>query len=77
VRYLGCPPKAWTGEAPEELLGAMICDIFEGGNFGKKSPDRARQIKYIADRDDHTVGGKGTVRKQIYRQFQLFETEEG
>jgi hypothetical protein len=74
------------GEAPEELLGAMICDIFDGGNFGRKAP-ALRPVGWICTvvqyldlvrRGERRMDRKETlenaaVRKQIYRQFQLFE----
>lgn len=63
VKYLHLPPKAWAGEAEEELLEGMIRDILTGGNFGKKDEDRYRQIKYISNRGEHTVDEKSAVRQ--------------
>ena len=63
VKYLHLSPKAWAGEAEEELLEGMICDILTGGNFGKKDEDRYRQIKYISNRGEHTVDEKSAVRQ--------------
>jgi hypothetical protein len=60
IRYLGCPPKSWAGEADEARLKALICDICNGGNFGKKDKDRDWQKKYISDSKTRTVDDKGT-----------------
>lgn len=67
VKYLHLPEKDWAGDAEEELLEGMICDILSGGNFGKKDEDRYRQIKYISNRGEHTVDEKSAV-------HQLWET---
>ncbi|MBQ4120203.1 MAG: nucleotidyltransferase family protein [Clostridia bacterium] len=50
VKYLGCPEKAWCGEPDDAVLEALLCDIFDGGNFGKKDFTRYQHIKYISDR---------------------------
>lgn len=55
VKYLGCPPKAWCGEPDDAVLEALLCDVFEGGNFGKKDFTRYQHIKYISDRSEDTV----------------------
>jgi hypothetical protein len=65
VQFLGCPPKAWAGNAPETLLEAMIRDICDGGNFGKKDADRYRQIKYIANWDGRTVDDRSVLRQAL------------
>lgn len=52
VKYLGCPKKAWCSEPDDALLEALLCDIFEGGNFGKKDFSRYQHIKYITDRSE-------------------------
>ncbi len=52
VKYLGCPPKAWCGEPDDAVLEALLCDIFVGGNFGKKDFTRYQHIKYISDRSE-------------------------
>lgn len=61
MKYLHVPAKVWAGEAGDELLERMICDILSGGNFGKKDEDRYRQIKYISNRGEHTVDEKPAV----------------
>lgn len=67
VKYLHAPKRSWAGEADEMLLEAIISDILNGGNFGKKDMDRYRQIKYISNRGKHTVDGKGVL-------FQVMDT---
>ncbi len=52
VKYLGCPEKAWCGEPDDAVLEALLCDVFEGGNFGKKDFTRYQHIKYIKDRTE-------------------------
>ena len=58
-RYLGIDKKQWVGEAEESLIGDIIADIMNGGNFGFKDKDRYGQIKYISDREAHKVSDKG------------------
>lgn len=61
IRYLGAPARAWAGDAPEEVLEAMIMDILEGGNFGHKDAERPSQIKYISNRGERTVDKKSAL----------------
>lgn len=65
VKYLGAPPKGWAGKAEDSLLENLIADIMNAGNFGQKDADRFRQIKYIANRGEYTVDGKGVIRQAI------------
>lgn len=58
--YLGIDKKEWAGGAVESLIGDIIADIMNGGNFGFKEKDRYGQIKYISDREAHKVSNKGT-----------------
>lgn len=61
VKYLNLPYQSWMGEADADILEQLITDIMDGGNFGHKDEDRYRQIKYIANRGEHTVDQKPTV----------------
>ncbi len=63
VKYLGCDAKEWTGEADEQLIENIVCDIFDGGNFGYKNRDRYRQIKYIKNRANKTVDNKNSLQQ--------------
>ena len=56
-------PQPWMGQAEDTLLDSLMDDILAGGNFGTKDADRTRQIKYISNRDEHTVDGKSTIRQ--------------
>jgi hypothetical protein len=75
IRYLGCPPKEWAGEAKEELLEALICDICNGGNFGKKDADRYQQIKYISNRGERTVDDKGVFQQLLNTLYKKTRSE--
>ena len=55
TQYLGASYRDWQGEASEQLLNGLICDIMAAGDFGGKDSNRHRQIKYISDSDDVTV----------------------
>lgn len=63
VKYLHSPERIWAGEADDELLEAIITDILNSGNFGRNDLDRYRQIKYISNRGEYTVDGKGVLRQ--------------
>lgn len=64
-KYLGIEHKEWieNTELDDDLLEALITDILKGGNFGKKDLNRYREIKYISDRDKHTVSSGGIIRQ--------------
>ena len=67
IRYLGAPKRVWALEAiekksiEEDQLEGLMTDILSGGNFGTKDMNRYRQIKYISDRDAHTVSSGGVL----------------
>lgn len=68
VRYLGLPGQKWAAEdceADEALLEGLIADIFTAGNFGYKDADRYRQIKYVSNRDEHTVDKKSPMKQVV------------
>ncbi len=58
VEYLGCPNKEWAKGIEQELIDALICDIFTGGNFGHKQKNRDQQIKFISNREHYTVDNR-------------------
>lgn len=66
VKYLGCPERSWAGEADEELLEAMMGDIFAGGNFGIKDAERINQAKLMTNKGKGSVDDTGMVR-QFFR----------
>lgn len=67
IRYLGAPNRVWTMEAVEShklddaTLDGLMNDILSGGNFGTKDMNRYREIKYITDRSEGTVGKSGLL----------------
>lgn len=67
VKHLGCPEKEWAKGIQQELIDALICDIFTGGNFGHKQKNRDEQIKFIGNREHYTVDNKSVF-------YQLFVT---
>ena len=69
IQYLGAPKRVWAIDAlesrkitPEQLEGLMN-DILSGGNFGFKDMNRYREIKYISDRSEHTIGKSSLFRQ--------------
>ena len=66
-KYLGIEHKEWieSAELDDDLLEDVITDILNGGNFGKKDLNRYREIKYISDRDKHTVSSGGIIRQSF------------
>ncbi|MBQ1815490.1 MAG: nucleotidyltransferase family protein, partial [Ruminococcus sp.] len=62
-RYLGIGKKSWAQDPDVggDQLDALITDILDGGNFGKKDMNRYREIKYISNRGDRTVDDKNVV----------------
>lgn len=67
VKYLGCSYQNWIGYADDYLIDAIISDIFNGGNFGKKDTKRYNHIKYISNRKDGIVSKSNPI-------FQLFSS---
>lgn len=66
VKYLGVEEKKWAMEkVDDELLEAMIIDIFEGGNFGKKDKGRRNEAKLITNRTKGTVDGKNVFCQMV------------
>lgn len=62
-KYLGIAHMEWAQnpEVTDEHLEAVMEDIMNGGNFGKKDLNRYREIKYISNRGEHTVDNKNVV----------------
>lgn len=69
INYLGAPTRVWALEAVEShkvddvILEGLMNDILSGGNFGFKDMNRYREIKYISDRSEGTVGRSGILRQ--------------
>ncbi len=60
IKYLGADEKSWA-IAEEDVVDALMEDIFTGGNFGKKDSDRALQTMLISDRGKDGVGKTSMV----------------
>lgn len=71
INYLGAPKRVWALQAVEshkvddETLEGLMNDILSGGNFGFKDMNRYREIKYISDRSEGTVGKSGILRQGL------------
>lgn len=69
IRYLDAQKRVWAFEAVEShklddsTLEGLMNDILSGGNFGTKDMNRYREIKYISDRSEGTVGKNGILRQ--------------
>lgn len=61
VKYLGAPAKEFAGDIEVDLADAIIEDVFDGGNFGRKQEGREQQIKFISNRSDNTVDNKSVL----------------
>ena len=55
-KYLGLPPCAWSAEAPDALVDAMLADILVGGNFQAQAAERPFTEVLM---DAYDVAGKG------------------
>lgn len=62
-RWLGLTKHRWMGD-DNELADALIADILEGGNFGRKKAGRNYEGMFISDRGKDGVG-KSRVRQGI------------
>lgn len=58
ICYLGAPDRSWAHIGDDALMEAMITDILDGGNFGRKEEGRHLQASLITDRRGMTVGNK-------------------
>lgn len=66
IKFLGVSEKAWAMEDVDEVyLVSMMCDIFAGGNFGRKDPERINQAKLFTNQGKGTVGDDGFLSQGI------------
>lgn len=64
--YLGMPEKQWAMENIDYiLLQEIMCDVFNGGNFGHKDEDRGQESMIISSRGKRGVG-KTSMIKQLF-----------
>lgn len=70
--YLGAPKREWATNPvaddgfSQDDLTALMNDILNGGNFGRKDKNRYREIKFISNRGEHTVEN-GSIFSQVFR----------
>lgn len=55
VRYLGASPKRWATGVDEVLAERLLGDIWHGGNFGDKDPQRKSYGVLMTDSDTHKI----------------------
>lgn len=66
IQYLGCPYKKWAMEDVNvSLIESILTDIFAGGNFGGKDPERINQAKLITDQRKNNVDDSSMI-KQLF-----------
>ena len=66
AKYLGCRKRPWAAGIEDELLESVLLDIFTGGNFGRKDPERINEGKLITNRSRGTVDDTGFFRQLCY-----------
>lgn len=69
VNYFSAPKRKWAmmnENITDDQLEALMTDILNGGNFGKKDMNRYREIKYISNRADSTIDN-GSVFVQVIK----------
>ena len=59
--YLSVPHKVWVGKTDRKLIDSLLEDIFAGGNFGSKAPERQNEAYIISTRGKEGVGKKGVL----------------
>lgn len=65
ICYLGAPDRSWAYIGDDMLMEAMITDILDGGNFGRKEEGRHLQASLITDRRGMTVGNKKSTLRRL------------
>lgn len=66
IRFLGMDEKSWAMEnVDEEMLEAMISDIFYGGNFGAKNKNRDQEVLFLSNKGKNGVGNDISMFRQL------------
>ena len=65
-RYLGLPDKSWTGEYPPEFLEAILNDIMDAGNFGRKKEDRYSRV-LLDNVENDGIAAKNSILSAMFR----------
>lgn len=74
-RWLGCPHREWPGDQETELEDAIIEDIFDSGNFGRKSEDRSYETYLISSRGKGGVGRTSMLHQMILSLNEIVHTK--
>ncbi len=53
--YLGAPKMKWTKDTDKSVARRILKDIFSGGNFGQKSPDRSHESLLLSNKNEKDV----------------------
>lgn len=61
--YLGAAEMKWAENADKKLARRILKDIFSGGNFGQKSPDRSHESLLISSKNEKDI----PMIKQLFR----------
>lgn len=65
VAYLGCPEQNWVGEIGPDILSDLILDVFAGGNFGQKNPQRRDASRFLTSRDKGGVNDDSVAKQSL------------
>lgn len=75
ARYLGATPRQWAAGAEDALLDSLMDDIWRGGNFGEKDPQRKSYSVLMTDGDTHKIEDRGVLEAlaiAIHRKAKLY-----
>ena len=61
IKYLGAAPRSWAEDCDADLVDALMEDILDGGNFGRKDSNRANQRYIISSHGKNGVGRTGML----------------
>ena len=62
AKYLGATPKQWAAGVEDALLVSLMDDIWNGGNFGEKDPQRKAHSVLMIDAETHRIENRGRLR---------------
>ena len=62
AKYLGATPKQWAAGVEDALLVSLMDDIWNGGNFGEKDPQRKAHSVLMIDAETHRIENRGSLR---------------
>lgn len=68
TKYLGLPKQDWVGEFPEEFLEALMEDIMDSGNFGRKK-DTNYEVVIMANINEGGKIGRNSALTELFKSF--------